>query len=327
MRSAQLIVVLALAVWSGVAAAAPPGEVGQRVGRIDMQARSAASVAALSRSTGELVPGSDQQEGALGSPSLRFRVHELSRRRRQAEMRGSFARSREAIAAVQGAAAVAPVLNGPVIESMASGGPGRVAPVSAISAPLWMHGDRFLDASPKPYRTGCRAEPYRPSGFLTFATERRRLLHYPMMSDVACDYGIPIGLFDAMIIRESRYQPSIYSPKRAYGLTQLMDGTARDLGVDRYDVADNLRGGARYLRSQIDRFGRYDLALAAYNAGPARVRARAVPPIAETQAYVSDILGNWARLRRPAWPSARQEVTEAVAPEQRPRRAVALLLF
>ena len=76
-----------------------------------------------------------------------------------------------------------------------------------------------------------------------------------MMSDIACQYGVPVGLFDALIIRESRYDPTIWSPKSAYGLTQLMPLTARGLGVDRYNVADNLRGGAKYLRTQLDRFG------------------------------------------------------------------------
>ena len=98
-----------------------------------------------------------------------------------------------------------------------------------------------------------------------------------------------------MIIRESRYDPTIKSPKNAFGLTQLMPATAAGLGVNRYDVGENLRGGARFLRQQLDRFGQYHLALAAYNAGPGRVHS-AVPAIAETQAYVDDILGKWARL-------------------------------
>jgi soluble lytic murein transglycosylase-like protein len=99
-----------------------------------------------------------------------------------------------------------------------------------------------------------------------------------------------------MIIRESRYNAAIFSPKNAFGLTQLMPGTAAGLGVNRYDVEQNLRGGARYLREQLDRFGHYHLALAAYNAGPGRVRNGSVPRIAETQAYVSSILLNWSKL-------------------------------
>lgn len=116
------------------------------------------------------------------------------------------------------------------------------------------------------------------------------------MSNIACEYGIPVGLFDAMIIRESAYDAGIYSAKNAFGLTQLMPGTAAGLGVDRYDVEQNLRGGARYLRQQLDRFGQVHLALAAYNAGPGRIRDGMLPRIVETQAYVENVLLNWRRL-------------------------------
>src|SRR3546814_1654056 len=67
-----------------------------------------------------------------------------------------------------------------------------------------------------------------------------------------------------------------------------MPGTAAQLGVDRYHVESNLRGGAKYLRRQLDRFGHYHLALAAYNAGPGRVRNGAVPRIPETRDYVDN---------------------------------------
>ena len=75
---------------------------------------------------------------------------------------------------------------------------------------------------------------------------------------------------------------------------QLMPGTAAQLGVNPYDVDQNIRGGARYLRQQIDRFGSIPLALAAYNAGPGAVlRYGGIPPYRETQNYVATILGRW----------------------------------
>ena len=125
------------------------------------------------------------------------------------------------------------------------------------------------------------------------AAERRRMI-YPLVHKVACEQGLPIGLFDALIMQESRYKHTAISPKGALGLAQLMPGTARQLGTNPYTVIDNLRGGARYLRQQVDRFGRYDLALAAYNAGPGRVaRHGRVPAIAETIGYVRNISANW----------------------------------
>ena len=125
------------------------------------------------------------------------------------------------------------------------------------------------------------------------AAERRRMI-YPLVHQVACEQGLPIGLFDALIMQESRYKHTAISPKGALGLAQLMPGTARQLGSNPYAVIDNLRGGARYLRQQLDRFGRFDLALAAYNAGPGRVaRHGRVPAIAETIGYVRNISANW----------------------------------
>ncbi len=128
--------------------------------------------------------------------------------------------------------------------------------------------------------------------------ERRRLL-YPLVQQVACEAGLPVGLFDAMLIQESRYNPFATSVKGAFGLGQLMPGTARKLGVDRYDLRGNLTGAAHYLKDHLTEFGRADLALAAYNAGPGRVRAVAgVPKISETQGYVRQIIRNWLTIEQ-----------------------------
>ncbi|WP_283514563.1 lytic transglycosylase domain-containing protein [Sphingomonas sp. 2R-10] len=154
--------------------------------------------------------------------------------------------------------------------------------------------------SPITFRAGCTPLSYQPSGLLARSAEARRAAYYGMMSAIACEQGIPTGLFDAVIMRESGYNPIATSRANAYGLAQLMPGTAVGLGVNRYDPLENLRGGARYLRQQLDRFGQVHLALAAYNAGPGRVRGGMVPRITETQAYVSNIISNWSRLTAPA---------------------------
>lgn len=113
-----------------------------------------------------------------------------------------------------------------------------------------------------------------------------------IVTRIANETGIDPKLLHALIIVESAYDPSAVSPAGAAGLTQLMPGTARELGVtNRFDIKANLRGGARYLALQIARFGDLRLALAAYNAGPGRVaRLGRVPDIAETQAYVRDAI-------------------------------------
>jgi soluble lytic murein transglycosylase-like protein len=100
-------------------------------------------------------------------------------------------------------------------------------------------------------------------------------------------------LVRAMIQVESGYNHRARSQKGAMGLMQLMPATASLYRVeDPYDPDENVRGGTRYLRYLVDRFpGRLDLAVAAYNAGPAAVqRYGGVPPYRETKDYVSRVL-------------------------------------
>ena len=97
-----------------------------------------------------------------------------------------------------------------------------------------------------------------------------------------------INIFDALINRESNFNPKAISPKGAVGLGQLMPDTAADLGVkDPLDPEANLHGSAKYFTQQLEQFGSLDLALAAYNAGPQRVREfHGIPPFAETRSYI-----------------------------------------
>ena len=107
--------------------------------------------------------------------------------------------------------------------------------------------------------------------------------------------GLAPALLRAVAWHESRGRASAVSARGALGVMQLMPATAAALGVDPYDVQDNLRGGALYLKRQLARFGSVPLALAAYNAGPAAVsRYGGVPPYRETRHYVASIM---ARLR------------------------------
>lgn len=110
---------------------------------------------------------------------------------------------------------------------------------------------------------------------------------------VARMHGIPEDLFLRLVRQESGWHAGALSPKGAIGLAQLMPDTARLLGVDPHDPQQNLEGGARYLRTQFDRFGTWDLALAAYNAGPEAVaQYGGIPPYVETQGYVRAIWGS-----------------------------------
>lgn len=109
---------------------------------------------------------------------------------------------------------------------------------------------------------------------------------------VARYHGISEELFKALIKQESQWDTMAKSPKGAMGLTQLMPGTASDLGVkNAWDPLQNMMGGATYLKQMLEKFGDVSKALAAYNAGPKAVeKYGGVPPYAETQKYVSAIM-------------------------------------
>lgn len=135
------------------------------------------------------------------------------------------------------------------------------------------------------------------------ATEPARLdpLSQPFQEAIdaaAVAHGLDPKLLHALVVTESAYRADAVSPAGAGGLTQLMPGTAFDLGVrDRFDPTENLRGGAHYLARQILRFRDLRLALAAYNSGPGRVaRLGRVPDIAETRAYVATVINCYLAL-------------------------------
>ena len=109
--------------------------------------------------------------------------------------------------------------------------------------------------------------------------------------------GVPLSLVQGVVEAESGGSFNAIGPKtrfndRAYGPMQLMGSTAKDLGVNRMDWKDNIRGGVKYLGQLTERFQDPTLVAAAYNAGPATVdKYGGVPPFKETQNYVKKVVG------------------------------------
>jgi hypothetical protein len=134
---------------------------------------------------------------------------------------------------------------------------------------------------------------------LSFRDGRRPLFgtsYDALIEREAKRFNVDAAFVSALIRAESNYEPRAVSRKGARGLMQLMPATARRLSVARpFDPASNVRGGVRYLRELLDRFGnRPDLVLAAYNAGEAAVESYGgVPPYRETVVYVERVLGWW----------------------------------
>src|SRR5439155_23504734 len=124
----------------------------------------------------------------------------------------------------------------------------------------------------------------------TDATDTGRAVPFQsLIENAARKYGVRPALLAALVKQESNFNPNAQSGVGAKGLTQLMDATARGLGVtDSFDPAQRLDGGSRFLGGLLKQFkGNESLALAAYNAGPGAVQKYGgIPPYQETQRYV-----------------------------------------
>lgn len=112
------------------------------------------------------------------------------------------------------------------------------------------------------------------------------------MADAAARrYGVPIRLYRRLIQQESGWNPDAYNPSGATGLVQIHLPSHPDISEEQArDPAFALGWGARYLATQKQRFGRWDLALAAYNAGPGNVETGKWKSFPETRNYVQSIM-------------------------------------
>jgi soluble lytic murein transglycosylase-like protein len=144
-----------------------------------------------------------------------------------------------------------------------------------------------------PYPDDPPAPPPPPAASLVAATERliEKTVFDSIIERASGRHGVDPRLVKALIQVESAFQPRARSSKGAMGLMQLMPRTARLYRARPYDPTSNIEAGTKHLKKLLAEFD-LPLALAAYNAGEAAVRRfGGIPPYAETQAYVTRILG------------------------------------
>jgi soluble lytic murein transglycosylase-like protein len=207
-------------------------------------------------------------------------------------------------------AAASRVIMAATLLGLATGASADVLELGADGA-RWVTGPMAGAPAVSPSQADAAAQPVLVEGLslpeLAIADPARHAAGVPprytaKIAELAVRFDLSPSLLEALVWQESRWRENAVSPVGARGLAQLMPGTARYLGVDSADPFQNLEGGARYLREQLDRFdGNLEKALAAYNAGPGRVeRAGGVPNIRETQNYVAAIMGRLANHSRPA---------------------------
>jgi soluble lytic murein transglycosylase-like protein len=205
------------------------------------------------------------------------------------------------IAAVQ--SRIAQIMGTPPIEALPSAGPqgpdglpkygpGAASPEAAgqfaslVAAALERAREQgFISGSPLDARS--------PNPVAPAAIEQ-------LVDQNAATWQVDPALIKAVIANESAFDANATSRAGAMGLMQLMPETASKLGVaNAYNPAQNVAGGTRYLKGLLQRFnGDLRLAIAAYNAGPQAVdKHGGIPPYAETQNYVTSVLGSYARYR------------------------------
>jgi soluble lytic murein transglycosylase-like protein len=168
-----------------------------------------------------------------------------------------------------------------VSSSLSASGSTEAAPADFASA---LQAATSVDTSPVAYQSATQS-----AGATAQSSEYDSLIEAAAQRN-----GVEPAVLHGLIQQESGFDANAQSSAGATGLTQLMPGTAASMGVaNPLNPTESIEGGARYLGQLMKQFaGNTTEALAAYNAGPGAVQQYGgVPPYAETQSYVSKVLG------------------------------------
>lgn len=170
---------------------------------------------------------------------------------------------------------------------------GRFGFVQRYSWEAWHYG---YDAGPAPCSaeseavsaSGARSAPLAAASLPPFVPARYRAT----ILEAGARWSVPPALLAGQLMAESGFDPNVGSPAGAQGIAQFMPSTAAGYGLrNPYDPVEAIDAEAHLMSDLLRQFGSPELALAAYNAGPAPVEAcRCIPPYPETQAYVTRIL-------------------------------------
>ena len=193
--------------------------------------------------------------------------------------------------AQQGTAATAPGSFAAALDAANSSTPAADGLPLAGAASATLPGAALTASSPAPATSAFGAIPTLPTSSTATSPPGQ---YDSLVQQAAARYGLDPAVLHGLIEQESGFDPNAHSSAGAEGLTQLMPGTASSLGVSNpLDPAQSIDGGARYLSGLLKQFGgNTQDALAAYNAGPGAVqRYGGIPPYAETQNYVTKVLG------------------------------------
>ena len=187
--------------------------------------------------------------------------------------------------ALRGAGAAIPPAAGAVVRSQM--GTGEDSGARSPDRSEYEDQSSYEEPSSAP-AAGSGAHGTQPSRARGFTPEIRGYI-----AKASATYHVPLELLTRVAQRESGGNPEAVSKKGAKGVMQIMPGTAAELGLSEDELTDpakNIPAGARYLRKQYEQFHDWELALAAYNAGPGAVeKYHGVPPYRETQQYVKGI--------------------------------------
>lgn len=122
------------------------------------------------------------------------------------------------------------------------------------------------------------------------------------VKELIVKHSMEMGMDPALALsiakKESNFKHSSRSKYGAIGVFQLMPNTAKRMGYNPYHLNENIKGGITYYKMMYKMFGKIELALAAYNAGPGNVKKyNGIPPFAETKRFVSVIMSNYKDLK------------------------------